>query len=139
MNELRTPLKITAGLAALALTYWWQPVATEAAPAVIEVEGTVKAATKPPRPRSVTYKDAVIMVHLTGVKVLKGKLGAKELAVYTWGMRNSTWTKAASLKPGQKVRYRLKAWDKAERKYGSYNRFELTGNHIWDLDAYWGE
>lgn len=103
------------------------------------VQGRVKASTRPPRPRSVPYRDAVIALRLTGIKVLQGKLGAKEIVVFTWGMRNNKWTPAASYRAGQVVRLRLTPWEKAERKYGSYNRFELQGNDVYVLDAYWGE
>ena len=115
--------------------------AVKAAPkpaTALVVQGKVKAATKPPRPGSVAYKDAVIAVHLTGVKALKGK-AARDIVVYVWGMRNNKWTSAAAYRPGQVVTLRLTPWDKAERKYGRYNRFELDDEATFDLNTYWGE
>ena len=106
---------------------------------VLMVQGRVTASTRPPRPRSVPYRDAVIALRLSGIKVLQGKLGAKEIVVFTWGMRNNKWTPAASYRAGQVVRLHLIPWEKAERKYGSHNRFELQGNDVYALDAYWGE
>ena len=103
------------------------------------VQGRVTTSTRPPRPRSVPYKDAVIALRLTGIKVLQGKLSAKEIVVFTWGMRNNKWTPAASYRAGQMVRLRLIPWERAERKYGSYNRFELQGKDVYALDTYWGE
>jgi hypothetical protein len=105
--------------------------------AVLLVQGRVKAAAKPPRPGSVPYKDAVIAVRLVDAKALKGKLGAREILVYTWGMRDRKHTRAAKLKPGQTVKMKLSPWERAERKYGSYNRFEVA--NAFALDAYWGE
>ncbi len=102
------------------------------------VQGRVKSSTKPPRPGSVPYKDAVIALHLVGVKALQGK-AKKEIVVFVWGMRANKWTSAAKYHPGQTVKLRLTAWDKAERKYGRYNRFELGDEATDDLDVFWGE
>lgn len=103
------------------------------------VMGKVKAFTRPPRPRSVPYKDAVIALHLTGVKAQSGRLSSQEIVVFVWGMRNNQWTPAASYRAGQSVKLQLVPWEKMERKYGSYNRFELEGKAVWDLPTYWGE
>lgn len=103
------------------------------------VMGKVKASTRPPRPRSVPYKDAVIALHLTGVKAQSGRLSSQEIVVFVWGMRNNQWTPAASYRAGQSVKLQLVPWEKMERKYGSYNRFELEGKAVWDLPTYWGE
>jgi hypothetical protein len=104
----------------------------------IVVQGVVKTSTKPPRPGTVAYKDAVIALHLTGVKPLKGKV-KREIVVFVWGMRNNKWVPAATYRPGKKVTLRLTRWEKAERKYGRYNRFELQDEATYDLDTYWGE
>ena len=111
--------------------------ASKIAPSLV-VQGRVKASTKPPRPRSVPYKDAVIALHLTGVKALRGK-SKRDIVVFVWGMRNNKWTPAALYRPGQMVTLRLTPWEKAERKYGRYNRFELQDEGTYDLDTYWGE
>lgn len=104
----------------------------------VVVQGKVKASTRPPRPRSVPYKDAVIALHLTGVKASRGKV-AREIVVFVWGMRNNRWTPAATYRRGQKISLRLTRWEKAERKYGRYNRFELQDEASIDLETYWGE
>jgi hypothetical protein len=110
---------------------------TVPAPTVI-MQGRVKNSTKPPRPRSVPYKDAVIAVHLIGVKATKGK-APKEIIVLMWGMSNNRWTPAASYRPGQSVTLRLIPWEKVERKYGRYNRFELEDESTYDLKMYWAQ
>ncbi len=104
----------------------------------LRVQGRVKASTKPPRPGSVPYKDAVIALHLTGVKASGGKT-SRQIVVFVWGMRNNRWTPAANYRPGQIVTLRLTPWEKAERKYGRYNRFELQDEMTYDLDNFWGE
>ena len=103
------------------------------------VQGRVKAATRAPRPGSVPYKDAVIALHLTSTKVLRGRAVARDIVVFVWGMRHNKRTRAASFRPGQVVTLPLTPWEKAERKYGSYNRFELQGDETLALDTYWGE
>lgn len=107
--------------------------------APLRASGKVVSVAKAPRPGSVPYKDAVVAVHMTNVKSVSGKLKAKQILVYTWGMKNNKTMPAASLRKGQSVTLRLTPWDKAERKYGSYNRVELKGSAADDLDAYWGE
>jgi hypothetical protein len=109
------------------------------APASLVVQGTVRAATRPPRPGSVAYKDAVIAVRVSGLKALQGRLRAKEIVVYTWGMRHNKRTRAATLRAGQTVKLQLTPWDKVEGRYGRYNRFELSGEDVYTLDTYWGE
>jgi hypothetical protein len=104
----------------------------------IRIQGRVKASTKPPRPGSVPYKDAVIALHLTGVQALGGK-SPREIVVFVWGMRGNRWTPAATYRPGQIVRLRLTPWEKAERKVGRYNRFELQDEATYDLENFWGE
>ena len=103
------------------------------------VSGQVKAATRSPRPGSVPYKDAVIALHLAGVKPLRGKLRPKEIVVLTWGMRANRLTTAAAYRKGQTVRLLLTPWERVERKYGSYNRVELEDAATFRLDTYWGE
>ncbi len=103
------------------------------------VQGTIKALTKPPRPGSVPYKDAVIALHLTGVKAVSGKFSKKQIVVFVWGMRGNKLMPAASWKPGRVVTLALQPWEKVEGKYGGYNRRELESDEAMSLDTYWGE
>ena len=109
-----------------------------AAPALVAA-GKVKAATKPPRPGSVPYKDAVIAVHLTGARAVRGKLPGKDLLVFVWGMRDNKLLPAAFFKPGQAVTLSLQPWEKVEDKYGGYNRREFEDDDILALPTFWGE
>lgn len=113
------------------------PVKAKKAPLI--VQGRIVALTRPPRPGSVPYKDAVIALRLNGLKAVQGKLRAREIVVFVWGMRHNKRTAAASYRIGQVVRFPLMPWERAEGKYGSYNRFELQGNDVYALDTYWGE
>ena len=108
-------------------------------PTQIVVIGKVQAFTRPPRPGSVPYKDAIVSLHITSLKTVSGKAVPSQIVVFVWGMKNKKWTRVATLRKGQSVRLRLTPWEKVERKYGSYNRFELDAKELWDLDTYWAE
>ena len=115
-----------------------QQAASATASATV-VQGTIKAIARTPRPGAVPYKETIITLHLTGVKPLRGKLFKKEILVLLWGMQNNKWTRAASYRTGQTVRLSVQPWEKVENKYGGYNRVELEGEHIFQLDPFWGE
>jgi len=112
-----------------------------AAPTGLVVQGKIKAVTRPPRPGSVPYKDAVIAVHLTGAKAVRGgKLPAGgAVLVYVWGMRKNKLTPAAYYKPGQTMTFALQPWDRVEEKYGGYNRRDFEDDDVLSLPVYWGE
>lgn len=103
------------------------------------VQGNIAAISMPPKPGSVAYKDCVIAIHLTEVKAVHGAMEAKELLIFTWGMRDNKWTRAAELKPGQTMTCKLTPWDEVEDQYGGYNRMELDGDDLDALDLYWGD
>ena len=113
--------------------------APSARKAPLVVQGRIVAMTKAPRAGSVPYKDAIIALRLSGLKAVSGRLKSREIVVYVWGLRRNQRTKAASYRVGQTVRLPLTVWERAEGKYGSYNRFELPGDDAYALDAYWGE
>jgi hypothetical protein len=103
------------------------------------VSGTIKAISVSPKPGSVAYKDCVIAIDLSGVKVQSGKLSDTEVLVFVWGMKDNKLTPASSYNVGQTVTFKLTAWDKVEGKFGGYNRVELNGDDIDALNLYWGE
>ena len=106
---------------------------------VVLAQGKIKAISRPPKPRSVTYKDAVIAVHLVDVEAIEGTLGQKEILVFAWGMRDNKWTAAADLRVGQALQLSVRPWDEVAEQYGSYNRIELEGEEIFELEPYWAE
>ncbi len=114
------------------------PPPQKAAPALVAA-GKIKAITKAPRPGAGPYKDAVIAVHLTGARAVRGKLPGKELLVYVWGLRDNKLAPAASFKPGQAVTLSLQPWETAEDRYGGYNRRDFEDDALFDLPTYWGE
>ena len=109
-----------------------------AAPGVL-VKAVVIARSSPPAPGSVPYPDCVIALHLTSVLPEGTGVAPDEAVAFVWGMRDSEWTRAASIDPGAAVRLRLTPWIDAEREFGSYSRRELEDEDTWFLDTYWGE
>ena len=111
-----------------------------AAPAAVVVQGRIKALTRSPRPGSVPYKDAVVALHLTGAKALRGgRLPGNSLLIYVWGMKDNKLRPAASYKPGQTITLALQPWERAEGTYGGYNRVDLEDEDVLALPTYWGE
>ena len=116
------------------------PVKRPTAPTAVVAQGKIKTLTRSPRPGAVPYKDAVIAIHLIGAKALRGgKLSGSSVLVYVWGMKNNKLTPAASYRPGQTITLTLQPWEKAEDKYGGYNRVDLEDEDVLALPTYWGE
>lgn len=106
---------------------------------VVRARGKIKAIARPPKPRSVPYKDAVIAIHLVDVEALDGQLADKEVLVFGWGMRDNKWTAAADYRAGQTIELSLRPWDEVADQYGAYNRIELEGEAVLLLEPYWAE
>jgi len=105
----------------------------------ILIEATIKDKAEPPMPGTVPYPECLIAIHLTDIKAQNDSFPTEEAVVFVWGMRSNKWTKAASLKAGQKISLSVQPWEQVEAKYGSYNRKELDSEESWFLDIYWGE
>jgi len=96
----------------------------------IRVEATVAAVGPQPR-RDQPYEDAVVALHLTDIKVLKGDgIDADPppedgLLVYGRGMAKRKLTAVAELTPGQRVTLNLRPWDDVQETYGSMQRLDL--------------
>ena len=116
------------------------PAKKPAAPAALVAQGRIKALTRSPRPGSVPYRDAVIALHLTGAKALRGgRLPGGSLLIYVWGMKDNKLTPAASYRPGQTITLALQPWEKAEETYGGYNRVDFEDEDLLALPTYWGQ
>lgn len=102
------------------------------------VSGVVLELTRPPAPGSTPYGDCVVALRLGELSGAGAELPAEAVA-FVWGMRAHEWTRAASLKVGDRVKLRLRPWSEAEAEYGRYSRKELESEESWLLDAYWGE
>ncbi|MGV3614961.1 MAG: alginate O-acetyltransferase AlgX-related protein [Fimbriimonas sp.] len=102
------------------------------------VTGRIAEKANPPQPGQVPYKDCVIALHLTDLKVEGGTLADKDIVVYVWGMQDNKLVDSSYAKDGT-VTLKLTPWNKAEGKYGGYNRMELENLDALDWPAFWGE
>jgi alginate O-acetyltransferase complex protein AlgJ len=54
-------------------------------------------------------------------------------------MRNNIWTPAARLRPGEKVRLRLRAWSDVAAELQKFNRSEIDDPTVQMEEPSWGE
>jgi alginate O-acetyltransferase complex protein AlgJ len=92
----------------------------------LEVSGTVKTISPVPWPDSVPYKDHIEALHLVDSEGAdsSGDVAAEsqgQAVVYLWSMRGNVWTSAARLRPGDRVKLRLRPW--RTRRYNWRSRF----------------
>ena len=111
--------------------------AAKAAPDGLLVEGVIEEITRPPRPGSTAYKDAVIAMHLKQATSGGKPFAGAQIVVFSWGMRNDAVTPATRYKRGERVSLKLRPWAQVEKKYGSYQRIELQNDATVFLDIFW--
>lgn len=107
----------------------------------VTVSGTVAAISAVPSPRSVPYKDHVMAVQLVDLTGLAnaGNDEPPQALVYLWSMRDNVWTPAAHLRPGDRVRIRLRAWSEVSAEYEKFNRSEIDDPALQLEEPAWGE
>lgn len=88
------------------------------------IEGTVAAVSQVPRPGSVPYKEHIMSVRLADV-VAGGARGVGECLAYTWSMREQQLTAAGRLRPGDRVRWEVCAWDEVQGTREKFQRSEF--------------
>jgi alginate O-acetyltransferase complex protein AlgJ len=108
----------------------------------IPVTGTVETISPVPRPGTVPYKDHIEALHLIDV-VPEDSRGAaaqhSQAVVYLWSMRDNEWTSAARLRPGERVKLRLRPWSDVSAQYEKFNRTELDDSALQLEEPVWGE
>jgi alginate O-acetyltransferase complex protein AlgJ len=108
----------------------------------IEVDGTVETVSSVPRPGTVPYKDHIEALHLIDIVGTNSSEAATQHAqavVYLWSMRDNVWTPAARLRPGERVKVRLRAWPDVSAQYEKFNRTELDDSALQLEEPVWGE
>ncbi|MGC2625208.1 MAG: hypothetical protein WA269_00100 [Candidatus Udaeobacter sp.] len=124
----------------------------------IEVSGTVESISPVPRPGTVPYKDHTEALHLVDIVAAGGHRGPEEgekssqsrgqrprlqpetqAVVYLWSMRDNEWTSAARLRPGDRVKLRLRPWPDVSAQYEKFNRSELDDSSLQLEEPVWGE
>jgi alginate O-acetyltransferase complex protein AlgJ len=106
----------------------------------VVVNGTVEAVSAVPRPGTVPYQDHILALHLTDLSV-EGRSASEALEslVYLESMRDNVLTAAARLRPGDRVRLRLRAWADLSERYEKINRSEIDDPAIQLEEPCWGE
>lgn len=102
------------------------------------VTGRIASRPATPKPGSVPYKDCVIALQLTDLKVNGGTVKGPNIVVYVWGMKDNKLVDGA-YGVGQTLTFKLTPWAKVDSKYGGYNRQELENDDALSWEAYWGE
>ncbi len=102
------------------------------------VTGRIAARPATPKPGAVPYKDCLIALQLTDLKVTGGTVKGSNIVVYVWGMRDNKLTDGA-FTVGQTLRFKLVPWASVDSKYGGFNRQELDSDEALSWEAFWGE
>jgi len=106
----------------------------------VVANGTVEAISTVPRPGTVPYQDHILALHLTDLG-LEGRPAneALESLVYLESMRDNVLTPAARLRPGDRVKLRLRAWTDVSDRYEKINRSEIDDPVVQLEEPCWGE
>src|SRR6266513_3283507 len=88
----------------------------------IAVNGTVESVSPVPRPGTVPYKDHIEALHLVDIVAADSRgegdaASHAQAVVYLWSMRDNVWTSAARLRPGDRVKLRLRPWPDGSAQY----------------------
>jgi len=104
------------------------------------VEATVEGASPIPRPGAVPYKDHIFSLHLVDIADPRhAHAPGSHAVVYLWSMRDNVWTPAARLRPGDRIKILLRAWDDVSADYEKFNRSEIDDPDLQKEEPLWGE
>ncbi|HEX4630147.1 MAG TPA: hypothetical protein VH188_04215 [Chthoniobacterales bacterium] len=106
----------------------------------VTASGSVEAISAVPRPGSVPYKDHVLALHLTDLRIEgRDESAGLEAIVYLESMRDNLLTSAAHLRPGDNVTLRLRPWSDVSDQYEKINRSEIDDPGVQLEEPCWGE
>jgi alginate O-acetyltransferase complex protein AlgJ len=108
----------------------------------IEVNGTVETISPVPRPGTVPYRDHIEALHLidvVGANSPDASAAHAQAVIYLWSMRDNVWTSAARLRPGDRIKLRLRPWPDVSAQYEKFNRTELDDSALQLEEPVWGE
>ena len=116
----------------------------------IAVSGTVESISPVPRPGTVPYKDHIAALHLVDIvasdsrgegaaNTFRDTASHAQAVVYLWSMRDNVWTSAARLRPGDRIKLRLRPWSDVSAGYEKFNRTELDDPALQLEEPVWGE
>lgn len=99
------------------------------------ITGTVAAISSVPRPGTVPYAEHILTAHLVD---LDGA-DATQALVCTLSMSAQKWTSAARLRPGDRVKLKVRPWSDVSAQYEKINRSELSDTALQLEEPVWGE
>jgi alginate O-acetyltransferase complex protein AlgJ len=106
----------------------------------LDVIGTVESVSRVPVPGSAPYADHIMAVHLTDIADVPGSESQNpECLVYLWSMRDNVWTKAARLRPGDRVWLKLQPWSDVSAQLEKINHSEIEDPAVQLEEPCWGE
>jgi hypothetical protein len=106
----------------------------------VVANGTVEAISTVPRPGTVPYQDHILALHLTDLAI-EGRPANEPLEslVYLESMHDNVLTAAARLRPGDRVKLRMRAWTDVSDRYEKTNRSEIDDPAVQLEEPCWGE
>lgn len=94
-----------------------------------EITGTIAMMGAVPHPDSTVYKEYVGYLVLDSLQQPDGSSGpAPRTLTYGLVMQDHQWTALASVRPGQRIRAKLRSWTSAEEEFGRHQRCEPDGD-----------
>ena len=106
----------------------------------VVMSGSIEAVSTVPRPGSVPYADHILALHLTDLTPEASDTSeGLEALVYIGSMRDNLLTRAARLRPGDRVTLRLRPWADVADKYEKINRSEIDDPAVQLEEPCWGE
>jgi alginate O-acetyltransferase complex protein AlgJ len=104
------------------------------------VTGTVEDISDVPRPGTVPYRDHIASVHLNDLQFAdRTAKEALECLVYLQSMHDNVLTAASHLRPGDRIKLRLRPWTDVADQFEKTNRSELDDPVIQLEEPCWGE
>ena len=103
------------------------------------IAGTVEAVSSVPRPRSVPYEDHIMTVELGDISgAPASQAGCNSCVVCLFSMRGNVWTRAARLRPGDRVKVNVEPWDDVSATYDKFNHSDLDDPALQLQPPLWG-
>jgi alginate O-acetyltransferase complex protein AlgJ len=106
----------------------------------VTASGIVEAVSNVPRPGSVPYKDHILSLHLTDLRIEgREETAGLEALVYAESMRDNVLTPTGRFRPGDRVTLRLRPWTAVSDQYEKINRSEIDDPAVQLEEPCWGE
>ena len=83
--------------------------------------------------------EAVHLVDVVSGDSREASAAHGQAVVYLWSMRDNVWTAAARLRPGERVKVRLRPWPDVSAQYEKFTRTELEDSALQLEEPVWGE